>query len=130
MSFDFSGCTIDDANCLRRMWYTLFMVWQIMHWVAIFIISAGSATVASQWKRIETIRQPLSLLVAITSALYAVLNPGERAMSYRQAWVGLNLAIIRESGLSDSVKSAVEVGEEIIARQAAPRLHKQDQRPK
>lgn len=113
--------TSSEIYTLRNQWYTLFMVWQIIYWISIVIISGGSAIVASKWTRMEGVRDQIALLVAITSAIYAVLDPGQRANSYRQAWVGMNLAYFKEKNLPVATYEAIQRGEEIISRQAAPK---------
>ncbi|WP_157080468.1 hypothetical protein [Methylobacterium variabile] len=111
----------DAVFSLRMQWYTLYMIWQIIYWFSIIIITAGSAIVASKWRRVENIRDQIALLVAITSALHAIIDPGQRANSYRLAWVGMNLAYFKEMSLPEATFKAIAQGEEIISLQAAPK---------
>jgi hypothetical protein len=113
-----------DPESLRAYWHTLYFWWQAMHWSLLILISCGSLFVASKWTRIDGARDATAMLVAVMSSIYAVLNPGERANAYRQAWVGLNIAVVRDQNLSFEVTAAITSGEEIIARFSAPKSPK------
>jgi hypothetical protein len=105
-----SAPNIAAAVSYRDAWYHLFVIWRFTHWTLLILLTGGSAAVAS-----TAIKSPfkdwLALFVAVIGAIFAAVNPGQRADAYREAWVTLNIAAI--SG--GDVVTAYSKGEDIIS---------------
>lgn len=92
-------------------------------------ISGGSASVASKiindyWRDI------LALAVAICSALLATLQPQQRARSYRQAWIGLDHAIMESEEVSSKLLEALQSGEAAIGAEYQAEMIEKQENPK
>jgi hypothetical protein len=117
------------ARRRRRTWHVAFMLWLCIHWSLLVIISGGSAAVASKiindyWRDI------LALFVAICSALLATLQPQQRARSYRQAWINLDLAIMASEHVSANLLEALRSGEDAIGAEYQAEMIEKNENPK
>lgn len=108
------------ANSYRPKWYASFLVWQIIDWTLLLIITAGSAAAASKFSGSHT--ESLSLTVAIVGAVYAAFNPNQRAEAYREAWLILNAAVMLNKSGDDIVKAYLR-GEQIIGGRHSRSFH-------
>jgi hypothetical protein len=108
----------EEAASYRPRWYKLFMTWQIIHWTLLVLVTGGSAAVASAAIG-TTNKDPLALAVAVVGAIYAALNPGQRAEAYREAWFILNAAVLNGDE-GKAIVDAYKRGEEIIGRRPTP----------
>src|SRR4051812_2642134 len=82
----------------RRSWWVALNIWKGIWFILLVSIAAGSAFVASELSEWFHARQMAAMIVAICSALFAVLRPEIRARASRDAWVVLERALREQKG--------------------------------
>jgi hypothetical protein len=76
-------------------------------------VIAGSAYVASALSASHG-REFVALAVAILSGVQAIAKPNEMALKYRRAWIELDDAIMRATGMPSALLDAMRGGEQHI----------------
>jgi hypothetical protein len=112
----------------RRIWHYAFMQWLCTYWLLVVVISGGSAAVASKIIG-DNLRDILALVVSVCSAMLATLQPQQRARSYRQGWIDLDLNIKAMEQVPEPLLRAIRRGEEAIAAEYQTDMTEQKRSP-
>ena len=107
---------LDEVYARRKIWFAHYCRWQTVWWLILIIISGGSALVASAISEKLGCRDEIAMLVAVCSALLAVLRPETRSRACHEAWRDLDAAIKIQSGIPDALVQAINKGEGKIER--------------
>jgi len=112
----------DCANAIarREAWFGCFRFWKGLSWILSVSIAAGSAFVASGLSVEHHLREYFALAVAVCAALQTALSPARRADAYREAWIGLDLAVHKHCNMAPGLLEAIRVGENRIGDTHAP----------
>ncbi len=105
------------ANTWRRLHWTWYSYFYLFSLLAI-LLSTLIASKPGLLRWTEDVYQFLAWLLAVITAGLTLFKPNERATRYRQAWMGLSIAIDRYSAVRntslETVLAAREAGEKQI----------------
>ena len=116
---------VADQTAVRSAWLVYFQAWYAAYYLLGTTSIVLSTLVASQPFPTEndTPYKIMAWLLALSTALFTFLKPGERADRYRRAWSTLGMALTRYRSNTASINdvlTAFEQGEAIIHEVAPP----------